>query len=375
MRFRTDAAQPAILDGGMACRVDDEVVIGVQFRLARAEQLLVRLLERVDAGQPIDGAVFVAQDMLPPVVLDMGLHVLFRMEVDLLRAGLVFDTQLVEAARAFRARGGHASEDGAGLVPRQLIGGHGFGIVHPADDERLIGVAFQKGNDDLLSDARPGPALGHAKPAACMLVALALSVPEKLHLYPPVGVRMDLLAGGAGDDGRLVARHQSLGVDDLGDKAGRLRDGRQAGRIGHAAVGRFAAQHLRLLPPAGNADDPPFGVDVFPVVAMQRKRMPRQKAGNIRLGLDARLERELPCELDAGIAPHLFRARAKDGIAIGFAGDARRAGSLCGVPGLDVLFPYGHAGEKIPVAQGGLTAEAPGTKHQPGYDGGIRRLT
>ena len=107
---------------------------------------------------------------------------------------------------------------------------------------------------------------------------------------------------------------------------------------------------------------------------MQRKRMPRQKTGNIRLGLDARLERELPCELDAGIAPHLFRARAKDGIAIGFAGDARRAGSLCGVPGLDVLFPYGHAGEKIPVAQGGLTADAPGTKHQPGYDGGIRRL-
>ena len=84
-------------------------------------------------------------------------------------------------------------------------------VVDPAGDDRLIGVAFQEIDDDLLADTRdhdaapalPGPDLGHPYPAGAGLVRLAVAVPVELDLDPTVLVRPDLLARLADDDGGL----------------------------------------------------------------------------------------------------------------------------------------------------------------------------
>src|SRR2546427_5347613 len=64
--------------------------------------------------------------------------------------------------------------------------------------------------------ARPGPAGGHAHPAAGVLVHAADAVPVELHLDAAVLVAPDLFACGAHDDGGLRARGAWFGGNALG---------------------------------------------------------------------------------------------------------------------------------------------------------------
>ena len=73
------------------------------------------------------------------------------------------------------------------------------------------GVPFEEIDKDFLTYARPERRtpefarrdLGHSDPARAILIFLALAVPEELDLYAAIFVRVDLLALGTNDHGRL----------------------------------------------------------------------------------------------------------------------------------------------------------------------------
>ena len=106
-------------------------------------------------------------------------------------------------------------------VGGQVVGRHLLGVVDAADDDRLVGVAFEEVDDHFLADARDvdhapllaGPGRADADPAGAVGVVLALAVPVELHLHAAVLVGEDLLAGRADDDGGLRALHDRLGRD------------------------------------------------------------------------------------------------------------------------------------------------------------------
>src|SRR5690606_579605 len=120
------------------------------------------------------------------------------------------DAQLVVATATRAAQG---LEDAAGLVRRQVVGHHVFLVVQAAGDQRLVGVAFEEGDQHFHADARDGdaavhvagPAGGDAQPAAGMFVGLAFAVPVELDLDPAVFVAVDFFAGRPGDHGALAA--------------------------------------------------------------------------------------------------------------------------------------------------------------------------
>src|SRR5205807_1416029 len=87
----------------------------------------------------------------------------------------------------------------------------------------------------------------HAYPARAVLVLLALAVPEELHLDAAVLVGVQLLAGGADDDGglrphdhrarRLARRAERHLVGDAGERVGV----RRAALVAVAGVGGLVA--------------------------------------------------------------------------------------------------------------------------------------
>ena len=86
-----------------------------------------------------------------------------------------------------------------------------LGVVDAADDDRLVGIAFQEIDDHLLADARnvdrapllAGPGRADAHPAGAVGVVLALAVPVELHFHAAVLVGEDLFAARADHDRRL----------------------------------------------------------------------------------------------------------------------------------------------------------------------------
>src|SRR5256885_2571793 len=122
------------------------------------------------------------------VVLDFGELVLLRMQPQLFGARLVLEADGVGVALAvLHARARCAALAGSGLdarlrgVGRQRPGRHVGGVVDAAHDDGVVRVAVEEVHDDFHADARdvhrakarPGPAGGHAHPAAGVLVHAA----------------------------------------------------------------------------------------------------------------------------------------------------------------------------------------------------------
>src|SRR5262249_20601781 len=145
-----------------------------------------------------------------------------RVDVELLAALFVLEPDLVEVVR--RPAGRRPRLDaGLRLVGGQVVRRHVLAVVDATDDDRLIGIAFEEGDDDFLADARQvdhppvlaGPALRDSDPARAVLVAMPFAVPVELHLHAPEVVNEDLLTGRPDHFGGLHA------VDDRLPRAAR----------------------------------------------------------------------------------------------------------------------------------------------------------
>src|ERR1051326_2394354 len=179
-----------------------------------------------------DGEVVLVADLLDPIVLDeLGL-VLLGVDVELLRARLVLEADLVEAG----ALVGLGLDAAARLVVRQRPGRHRLAVVERADHHRVVGIALQEVDQDLLADARQvehapflaGERLRHAHPAGAVLVGLAVAVPVELQLDAAVLVGVDVLAGRADHARGLRALHDRLGREPRRPEGRRARDRLQA---------------------------------------------------------------------------------------------------------------------------------------------------
>ena len=256
MDFRTGLAQPLAVHLSMAVRMHGAVVVGKQLGFALLFERFVGFALGQDVGEVVHGAVPVVQDVLFPVVLDVGVHVLFRMHVDFFPAFFVLHPKFVEAARlAFGSRRAHGFEHRARLVRGQLVGRHVQLMVDAARDQGAVRVAFQERDHDLVADARDShdavfaarPFLRSADPAGGLFIVLAFAVPVKLHLHAAVLVRIDFLAFRAGDMGRLLVENQVFGMFQGRDKTGHLRNGRDPRGIVQAAPVRgLVLQHAGL---------------------------------------------------------------------------------------------------------------------------------
>ncbi len=161
------------------------------------------------------------------VVLDVGVEVLFRLQVDLFGVLLVLEPQLVEVLRR-PVRGGATLDTALGLVGWQGVGRHVVRVVDAARDDGSIRIAFEELDDDLLTDAGDvnaapvgaAPNLTDTHPTARVLVGLAVAVPVELELHPAVLVGPDFLPGLAYDPGGLRAVDDRLGRG----RAGSVRD-------------------------------------------------------------------------------------------------------------------------------------------------------
>ena len=203
----------------------DEVALADAVGLGRAHQQHVVELHRTQAVVA-DGDGLVHADALDPVVahrvgfihLDDDVLVALGVDVQLLGALLVLHADFVEVGRR-AALAGAALDAALGSVGGQVVGHGLFGVVDAAGDDRLVGVAFEEADDDLLADARnldmapvlAGPGLRDANPAGAVFVGLVVTIPVEVHLDPAILVGPDLLAGGADHHGGLRPLHHGLG--------------------------------------------------------------------------------------------------------------------------------------------------------------------
>ncbi len=165
---------------------------------------------------------FIVADVFRLVILDDDVLVLFGVDIDLLLSLFILETNLVKIVRR-SAETAAALDSCLGLVSGQRVRRHLLRIVDAADDDRLIGIAFEKVNDDFLLDARDvdhAPLLSrqrrsHAHPAGTVRVILSLAVPVKLNFNPAVFIGENLLARRAHDDRRLSSLHHRFRSQSL----------------------------------------------------------------------------------------------------------------------------------------------------------------
>ena len=215
-----DALRLVPLDDEVLRLLDRQPHRSPDLRLQRAAHRDVpapaRLLEVVARVPAPHGQVPAAADAHHAAPADADVHVPLGVDEDLLLVLRVVEPQLVEAFAALRRVRLEARDLVVVLVLRvgavPEVGRHLVGVVDGPDDDRLVRVALEEVDDDLLPDPRPerrAPApprreLPHADPAGAVLVVLPLPVPVELHLHPPVLVGEDLLALRPHDDRRLA---------------------------------------------------------------------------------------------------------------------------------------------------------------------------
>ncbi|SJN08820.1 hypothetical protein CZ787_00115 [Halomonas citrativorans] len=214
------------------------------------------------------------------------------MKPDLLFARFVFKAQFVKALGLVALGAQHRAR----LVFGQRVGRDVHRVVGTPGDQRLVRVAFQERNDDLVADARNRnaavaaacPALSHAYPAAGGFVGFGVAVPGELNLYAAVLVAVNLLAFRADHKRHLGAIHAGFGV-------GRGTPGGIAGHEGdligvacHAA--RFATadavlfQRLGLLARVVYGHHLPVAVEALRVVVGQAEACAGGKFGQVTFG-------------------------------------------------------------------------------------------
>ncbi|RMU61263.1 Flavin reductase [Pseudomonas savastanoi pv. glycinea] len=193
------------------------------------------MIVRFDFGQPvaIDSAMLLSLELavavaLDPVmslmtdsyfllVLDVLLPVALSVNIDMLLTSPVFDAQFVGAVATWAAQG---SEYTARLMRRQVVGRDVFGVVQAAADQWLVRVALQKRHQDFHADPRNGhaavaitsPAGRHSQPAAALVIAVAFTIPMKLHLDPAMPVAVDFLIFRASHHRSLTAKYSRFGM-------------------------------------------------------------------------------------------------------------------------------------------------------------------
>src|SRR5262249_3661379 len=138
-------------------------------------------------------------------------------KVDLLAALLVFKPELIKIrGRSFQAAS--TLHPALSLVIRQRVRRHHFSVVDAADDDRLIGISFEKVDDHLLSNSRnvnhsPLLARPHrpdSYPAGTVQIVFSLAVPVKLNLHATVLVGKYLFSWRADDHGGLGSLNERL---------------------------------------------------------------------------------------------------------------------------------------------------------------------
>ncbi len=170
--------------------------------------------------RPADRDVLIlGHGMAPPapdrerfISADLRLHVPLRALKEALRPGTILEGQLVETLRPRRAP---APPYGLGRAGRQGIRRRVVGVRRATDDDRLVGVAFEKTDEHLLSDAgqgpeaeaRAGPSLAYPDPARALLVARRRAIPEEASPNAAMLIGEQLFARGAGDDRTLQTVH------------------------------------------------------------------------------------------------------------------------------------------------------------------------
>ncbi len=247
----------------------------------------------------VDGVVELHQ--LVPVALGAQEH--------LLAAALVLEAQLVVPAAAGQRVGAQAA---AGGVLGEREGLRGDGVGEAADDHRLVGVALVVEHQHLHADAgdelgaprRPRPRVQHADPARAVLVLLAHPVPVELHLDAALGVRVDLLALGADDHGRVGHLHRARRRAARAD--GQL--GRRCGEgvvVLHRLLAAVAlgAGHLGGDAAVAHAGDHPHAVHPLLFVVGERELVPGREpaAQALALGLPGAAPVLLQLELGVGV--------------------------------------------------------------------------
>src|SRR5712692_7180098 len=164
----------------------------------------------------------IVADVFAGLVFDAMVHVFFGVKEDLFAAFFVLETELIEVGGA-ATLGAAGQEGGASHVIGKSVGGHLLVIVDAASDDGAVGVAFEEFDDDFLPDAGDvdgapvlaGPGLRNADPAGTVFILLAQAIPEELHFYAAVFVRIDFFAGRTYDDRGLRALHNGFGSDAL----------------------------------------------------------------------------------------------------------------------------------------------------------------
>src|SRR5262249_30078398 len=140
------------------------------------------------------------------IVLNVQIVVTLSVHVDLLFALEVFEAEFVgvSSASIFGTAGKYARE-------RVLAGGivlrHVDAVVDGADDDRLVGIAFDEVDEDFIIDARPEisapafarPGLRNAEKRIVGGVWLAQAVPPELHADAPVLVHVGVFTRGHND--------------------------------------------------------------------------------------------------------------------------------------------------------------------------------
>ncbi len=163
------------------------------------------------------------------VVFDGRCHVVLSVKGNHLLAFGVIERKFVVATTAQRAIGFDA---GNHFLVGQFPGRHVVGVVSAADDDGLVGIAFEEIHKDFVADAWdlypapkfPGPNLCHSNPTRAVGVEFAFSVPVKLDLHATIFVGKDFFPVWPYDDGRLGSRYDWLGGCPLGAKRQRSRD-------------------------------------------------------------------------------------------------------------------------------------------------------
>src|SRR6266478_1187742 len=164
----------------------------------------------------------IVADVFAGLVFDAMVHVFFGVEEDLFAAFFVLEAEFVEVGGA-ATLGAAGQEGGASHVIGKSVRRHLLVIVDAAGDDGAVGVTFEEFDDDFLADAGDidgapvlaGPGLRNADPAGTVFILLAQAIPEELHFYAAVFVRIDFFAGRTYHDRGLRALHNGFGSDAL----------------------------------------------------------------------------------------------------------------------------------------------------------------
>ena len=130
MGFLADAMQPLLRETTVAAVSDRQVVIRQELDLAvQVDRLLIFAFHQ-RIREIVHSAVLVMEDMFLSVVLDIDVHVLFGVDVDLFLIILVFDLEFVGPVRLL--------ETGEGVDPKGGIGWRREAETGPAGRAELV---------------------------------------------------------------------------------------------------------------------------------------------------------------------------------------------------------------------------------------------